>query len=340
MEFSALLERLAGGEHLTQDDSSEAISSIMRGELDVAQTAGLLTALRCKGETADEIAGAASAMRSHAFPMATAAGPLIDTCGTGGDRRGTFNISTLCALTAAGAGVYAAKHGNRSASSQCGSIDLLEALGVNIEMDPARAPACLEQTGMCVLFARLVHPAMKHAAPARSLLGIRTIFNWLGPLTNPLRPPFQLIGVSNAHFLPTYAQCLQKLGIQKAWVVSSEDGLDEITVTAPTKVIEVTPGHMESFTLDPSHHGMKGYAISDLKGAGPAENAEIAAAILGGKERGAKRHAVAINAGAALYIAGKTETLREGIAAAEDSLDSGRAKAVLENLVRFTNDPK
>lgn len=337
MDLFKLFESLLAGESLSAEAAGEAISAVMKGELTPAQIAALLTALRCKGETIDEITGAARAMRSYAAPIQTNRTGILDTCGTGGDKSGSINISTLTALTCAGAGVPVAKHGNRSATSQCGSIDLLEKLGVNIMLDPGRIGACLDEVGMAVLFARTVHPAMKHAAPIRSELGFRTIFNFLGPLTNPATPQFQLVGISDPTRLETYAACLQKLGIQRAWVVCGSDGMDEITLSGTTKFIEVTPGTTVPGIITPGDAGLQTAAKDALKGGTPDDNAQIAKDLLAGKEKGPKRDAVLLNSGAALTVTGKAASIEEGVTLAADSLDSGKANAILDKLIEFTN---
>ena len=337
MEFTARLEQITSGSHLDKAQASEMISAIMNGDLTPAQTAALLIALKTKGETVEEIVGAAESMRRHAVPFASSQTGILDTCGTGGDRSGTFNLSTTTAFVAAGAGIPVAKHGNRSASSRCGSIDLLEQLGVNIQLDPARLGACLDAVGLCILFARVVHPAMRHAAPIRSELGVRTIFNWLGPLTNPARPAFQLVGIGTRTHLETYAQCLQQLGIQRAWVVASEDGLDEITLTGRTAVMEVTPDSITPHMLAPEDAGFSPCRLQELLGGAPEENARITLDLLEGNEKGPKRDTLLLNAGAAITIAGRAVTLQEGVEKARDSLESGQARRVLDRLIEFTH---
>jgi anthranilate phosphoribosyltransferase len=333
---SEALNFLLSGKDLTKSMAGDVISAIMSGNVSPVQIAAVLTALRCKGETVDEIAGAAEAMRSHAVAIPTSCGDIIDTCGTGGDQSGSINISTTAAFVVAGAGAVVAKHGNRSATSRCGSIDLLEQLGVNVNLGPELIAKCLEEIGLGILFARTVHPAMKFAAPIRGELGFRTIFNFLGPLTNPARPSYQLVGISNGDFLDTYAQCLQKLGIRRAWVVFGEDGFDEITLTGPTTVMDVCPDAIQQLKITPEDAGLKPCEKEELIGGSAERNAEITREILGGVERGPCRDAVALNAGAALHIAGKTPTLKEGVALALESIESGKAMSVLERLIRFS----
>ncbi|MGC9329100.1 MAG: anthranilate phosphoribosyltransferase, partial [Candidatus Hinthialibacter sp.] len=291
----------------------------------------------CKGEAVSEIVGAAKAMRRHAVPIRTRRRGLIDTCGTGGDRSGSFNVSTTAAFVVAAAGVPVAKHGNRSATSYCGSIDLLEQLGVNVMLEPEQIAACLDELGIGVLFARVVHPAMKYAAPVRSELGFRTIFNFLGPLTNPASPEYQLVGISDASRLDMFAQSLQLLGLRRAWVVSASDGLDEITLTGSTQVRQVSPDEIQSFDISPEEYGLSLCSPGDLKGGSLEENAAITRAILGGKERGPKRDVILLNAGAALTAAEKTSSIQEGIELAAHSIDSGKAAAVLDQLVQYSN---
>jgi len=340
MDLLPVLEQLIAGRPLSQATAGEVISSIMRGEIAPALMAALLTAWRCKGETVEEIVGAAEAMRAHALRIPTTHEEIIDTCGTGGDQSGSFNISTTTAFVVAGAGVAVAKHGNRSASSRCGSIDLLEQLGVNVNLSPESIGRCLDEAGIAILFARVVHPAMRHAAPVRTELGIRTIFNWLGPLTNPAKPAFQLVGISNRNVMETYAACLQRLGIRRAWVVCGMDGLDEITLTGPTAVLEVTPEAIAPLSIDPESVGLKTGSRDCLKGGTPEENARITRNILSGEEQSPRRDAILLNAGAALHIAGKASSPVEGIRMAADSIDSGKANKALERLITISRRDK
>ena len=337
MQVSQIMELLLAGQSLTEEQAGTAIGSVMEGQCTPAQIAALLTALRCKGETVDEITGAARAMRKHAVPIKTQRTGLIDTCGTGGDRSGSFNISTTSAFVVAGAGVPVAKHGNRSATSLCGSIDLLEKLGVNVMLSPEKAGACLDEVGITVLFARVVHPAMKHAAPIRGELGFRTIFNFLGPLTNPASPEFQLVGISDSSRLETYAKCLQNLGLKRAWVVSASDGLDEITLTGSTRYIDIQPEGIGDNELSPESLGLSCCKAEYLKGGDLEENAAITRAILEGKEQGPKRDITLLNAASALTVAGKASSVEEGLKLAADSVDTGKAAAVLEKLIQFSN---
>ncbi len=337
MEFTEILDILLNGQSLTEEIAGLAISTVMDGKCTPAQIAALLTALRCKGETTDEIVGAARAMRSHATPIKTSRQGLMDTCGTGGDRSGSFNISTTTAFVVAGAGVPVAKHGNRSATSKCGSIDLLEQLGVNVMITPEQAGCCLDEVGFSVLFARTVHPAMKYAAPVRSELGFRTIFNFLGPLTNPASPDYQLVGISDVGHIETYAQCLQKLGLKRAWVVNASDGLDEITLTGSTQCFEVTQDEIKQREINPEKLGLNLCSPVDLKGGSLEDNAAITLGILNGEDKGAKREITLLNAGTALTVAEQVPSIEEGIKLAADSIDSGRAYDVLQKLIQFTN---
>lgn len=337
MPFAEWIDQLIAGQSLSEPDAGEAISAVMRGEFAPTQVASLLTALRCKGETLDEIAGAARAMRDHALPIPTNQTGLIDTCGTGGDRSGTFNISTLTALIVAGTGAPVAKHGNRSATSKCGSIDLLERLGVNINLGPDGIAKCLDQCGIGVLFARMVHPAMKHAAPVRAELGFRTIFNFLGPLTNPAKPTYQLVGISDATYMELYAKCLHKMGIQRAWVAHGTNGLDELSLTGPSKIVEMNGGDISSFQITPQDAGLEPCAIEDLLGGDAEQNAALATAILKNEDSGAKRDAALLNAGAALTIAGKASDIKVGVALARESLQSGAAYKKLQALIEVSN---
>ncbi len=337
MPFAEWIDPIISGQSLSEAAAGEAISAVMRGELAPTQVAALLTALRCKGETLDEIAGAALAMRDHALPIPTNQTGLIDTCGTGGDHSGTFNISTVTAFIVAGAGLPVAKHGNRSATSKCGSIDLLEQLGVNINLGPDGIARCLDQCGVGVVFARMVHPAMKHAAPVRAELGFRTIFNFLGPLTNPAKPTFQLVGISDPRYVELYAQCLHKMGIQRAWVAHGSDGLDELSLTGPSKVVEMNKGAISSFEVTPQDAGLEACKIDDLLGGDVEHNAALATAILKNEETGPKRDAALLNAGAALTIAGKAGDIKAGVALARETLQSGAAYKKLQALIEVSN---
>ncbi len=338
VNLSNIFNQLLTGKHLTKEAAGEVISAVMNGDLTPIQISAVLTALHCKGEIVDEIVGAAEAMRSHAENIPTACQEIIDTCGTGGDQSGSINISTMAAFVSAGAGAVVAKHGNRSATSKCGSIDLLEKLGVNINLQPKMIAKCMDDVGLGILFARIVHPAMKYAAPVRGELGFRTIFNFLGPLTNPANPSYQLVGISSRDFLDMYSESLQKLGIKRAWVVHAEDGFDEITLTGPTIVMDVQPDSIQQRTLTPQEVGLKLCIKEDLAGGTAEENALITQKILSGEDKSPKRDAVVLNAGAALHISGKTGSLKDGIELAMESIDSGKAMGILEKLIRLSNE--
>ena len=310
------------------------MGSIMDGEASPAQIAAFVVALRAKGETIEEIAGMADAMLERAVPVETS-GPVIDTCGTGGDRAGTLNVSTIAAIVVAGAGVHVAKHGNRAASSLCGSADLLEALGVHIELDAAGVARCIDRAGIGFMFARTFHPAMRHAGPVRGELGIPTVFNFLGPLTNPARPFAQVIGVSDERMVPKIAGVLAARGT-RAMVVRGEDGLDELTTTGPTVVHQVRDGKVVDESIDPAALGLAIAAGGDLVGGDVARNVEIARSVLDG-HAGAARDIVLLNAAAALHVAGAAGSLPEGLGAAADSIDSGRAASTLATWVEVSN---
>jgi anthranilate phosphoribosyltransferase len=330
------LRRITGGQSLTREESRELVRSLITGEASPVEVAALLAALRTRGETVDEIAGAAEALREQAVPLPDAPPDAIDTCGSGGDGSGSFNISTVSALVVAGAGVPVAKHGNRAASSRCGSADLLEALGVDVEAPPAVMAAAVREVGMGFLFARACHPAMARVAPIRSALGIPTLFNRLGPLTNPMRVRRQLLGVADADQLEPALRALLMLGTERAWVVHGEDGLDELSPAARTRVLAWDGSAQRRFAVEPGEVVPRARR-EDLEGGDAARNAQIARAVLGG-EKGAPRDAVLLNAGAALCVAGRAAALREGVALAAEAIDSGRAAAVLERLVTYTRE--
>jgi len=309
---------------------------VMDGKASDVQKSALLVALRMKGETPEEITGAALAMRERVTPLNVYRAQLVDTCGTGGDGRGTFNISTVAALVAAAAGANVAKHGNRAVSSACGSADLLVALGVNIDLDAPRMSRVLEETGIAFLFAPKLHPAMGAVAPIRRELGVRTIFNVLGPLTNPAFARRQVLGVYAAHLVDVIARVLLALGADHAMVVHSHDGLDEISISAATQICEVIDGEIRDYTLEPEALGVERAPIEEIAGGDSAENARIALAILSGETNGARRDIVAVNAGAALYVSGAVSTLRDGVALASNTIASGAAMRKLEELASAT----
>ncbi len=334
--FSTLIEKLGRRQDLTTDEASAAMAEIMDGRAQPAQIAGLLIALAMKGERPAEIVGFARAMRERSTPLSRQHAPVFDTCGTGGDRAHTFNVSTVAALVLAACGVRVAKHGNRSVSSRCGSADLLEALGVDISAPPAVVERCLDEAGIAFFFAPTFHPSMRHAAPTRRELGVRTAFNLLGPLTNPAGASRQLVGVPRPELTELVARSLALLGSERAWVVHGADGLDEISTTGYTKVSECRAGAVNTFYIHPSDFTLPKAAPEALRGGDAAENAVIARSVLAG-ERAPARDIVLLNAAAALLIAGEAATIGEGIARAAQALDDGSAAAVLERLVRVSN---
>jgi anthranilate phosphoribosyltransferase len=335
--FRELIEKLQQQRDLTVDEAAGAMEAIMDGRAQPAQIAGFLVALAMKGERPDEIVGLARTMRARATKLSRSFAPVFDTCGTGGDGADTFNVSTVAALVVAACGVRVAKHGNRGASSRCGSADLLEALGVHISAAPAAVERCLDEAGIGFLFAQVFHPSMKHAGPTRKELGIRTAFNLLGPLTNPAGASRQLVGVPRPELTELVARSLAQPGSERAWVVHGADGLDEISTTGYTKVSECRNGRVNTFYLHPADVGLPKSTPQSLKGGDPAENAAIANSVLAGKTGGA-RDVVLLNAGASLLVAGRAATIREGIALAADAIDSGRAAAVLERMVALSKE--
>lgn len=334
--LSEAINSVCRGEELPEERAAAVLREIMEGRAAPEETAGILIALRTRGETADEIAGLARTMREMATRVEVAADDLLDTAGTGGGAA-TFNVSTTAAFVAAGAGCRVAKHGNRSATSQSGSADVLEALGARIDLEPAQVAACIEDVGFGFMFAPQHHAAMKHVVPVRRALGVRTIFNLLGPLTNPAGAPHQVIGVSDGPFLEHMAMALARLGGRSALVVSSEDGLDEISISAPTRIVELREGKVETFTVEPEELGVERAPLDEVGSGSPEENARITRAVLAGEE-GANRSLVLVNAGAAIYAAGRAETLPDGVAAAAASIDSGSARQVLDRFAERTRE--
>lgn len=332
------IKRVVDGHDLDRGEMHAVFGEVMDGNASDVQKSALLIALRMKGETPEEITGAALAMRERVTPLNVDRERLIDTCGTGGDGRGTFNISTVAALVAAAAGANVAKHGNRAVSSSCGSADLLTALGVHIDLDAPRMSRVLEDTGIAFLFAPKLHPAMGAVAPIRRELGVRTIFNLLGPLTNPAFARRQVLGVYAAHLVEVIARVLLALGAEHAMVVHSYDGLDEISISAPTHVCEVIDGDIRDYTLAPEALGVERAPLEEMAGGDSAENARIALAILSGESNGARRDIVAVNAGAALYVSGAVATLRDGVALASNTIASGAAMRKLEELAAATKE--
>jgi anthranilate phosphoribosyltransferase len=335
MTFLALLHRVADHSNLTADEAEQAMSLILAGEASTAQIAAFLVAMRMKKETPAELLGLARAMRARMRRVDAGTGTVIDTCGTGGDSAGTFNISTVAAFVVAGAGVRVAKHGNRSISSRCGSADLMEALGVRIDLSPQDAGRAIRETGIGFLFAPALHPAMKHAQPARVELKMRTVFNLLGPLANPAGASTQLVGAPSVAAAELMAETLAALGLERGFVVHGSDGLDEITTTGPTTALEITRGAIAHRTLTPAEFGVAPARAGQLKGGECDENARIARAILNG-ETGPRRDVVLVNASAALVAAGRASGFVEGMALAAASIDSGAARGVLDALVRFS----
>jgi len=329
-----VLARVVAGESLSAPEAQEAMGAIMDGDATPSQIAAFVIALRAKGETVDEVEGFAGAMLERAVPVQTP-GPVVDTCGTGGDRAGSLNISTIAAIVVAGAGVRVAKHGNRAASSRCGSADLLEGLGLKIDLDAEGVTRCLTDVGIGFMFARSFHPAMANAAPTRAELGIPTVFNFLGPLTNPARPFAQVIGVSDSRMLPKMAGVLAARGT-RAMVVRGQDGLDELTTTGPTVVLQVRDGVVTEEELDPAALGLAIAVGADLVGGDVERNVAITRAVLDG-DPGPPRDIVLLNAAAALHVAGQAATLRDGLATAAESIDSGRARETLERWAEASN---
>ena len=329
------IAKTAAGNNLTRQETAAVMGEIMSGNCTGAQIGAILIALRIKGETAEEITGAAESMRSFATRIAAPA-DVIDTCGTGGDGQATFNISTAAAIVAAGAGARVAKHGNRSVSSTSGSSQALEALGLNINLQPEAVSRCLAEAGIAFLFAPMLHGAMKHAIGPRKELGLRTIFNLLGPLTNPAGARRQVMGVYSPQLVETIAKVLLALGAEQALVVHSNDGMDEISLAVPTKAAEVRDGKVRLFEITPAELGLASYPTEKLRVKSPEESAGIIRAILSGAEKGGPRDIVLANAGAALYVAGMAQSLKDGVALAAAAIDSGKASATLERFAAFT----
>ena len=333
--------KIVNKEDLTYDEAYAVMNEIMSGATTPTQNAAFLAALSTKSaraETTDEIAGCAAAMRDHAVRVDTGM-DIFEIVGTGGDNAGSFNISTTSALVAAAGGMKVAKHGNRAASSKCGTADCLEALGVNIQQSPKRCVELLETAGMCFFFAQKYHTSMKYVGAIRRELGFRTVFNILGPLTNPGSPKMQLLGVYDEYLIEPLAQVLINLGVERGMVVYGQDKLDELSMSAPTSVCEFRDGWFRRYTIAPEDFGLVRCQKSDLAGGTPEENARITRAILDG-ERGPKRDAVLLNAGAALYLGGKADTMADGVALAGELIDSGKARAVLETLIEVSSRPE
>jgi anthranilate phosphoribosyltransferase len=337
MSLSQALAKLVNGENLTREEAFRAMTTIMRGEATPAQIGGTIIALRMKGETVDEITGFAEAMRAFSNHVTTENKNLLDTCGTGGSGIHKFNISTSSAVIAAAAGVRVAKHGNRAMSGKAGSADVLEALGVNINLTAEQAAICLERTGICFMFAQLYHPALKHSAAPRRELGVRTIFNMLGPLANPANADRQLIGLYDRTRTATVAEVLSRLGLKKAMVVGSHDGLDEISLSAPTQVSELRDGEVITYDITPELLGLTTVPLGAVQGGTATENAEIIHRVLNG-EKSPYRDVVLANAGACIYVAGRADTLPEGVRIAAETIDSGKAKSKLQQWIAMTGE--
>jgi anthranilate phosphoribosyltransferase len=331
--FTPLIEKLVRHEDLTMDEARAAMREVMQGRVPSAALAALLSALRMKGERPAELVGFARAMREHSVTITRPDGEVCDTCGTGGDRAGTFNISSAAAIVVAACGAKVAKHGNRSVSSRCGSADVFEQLGVNLAASPAIVERSLHTGNIAFFFAPTFHPSMKHAGPTRREMGIRTAFNLLGPLTNPAGATRQVVGVPRADLTDLLARSLRLLGSARAWVVHGADGIDEISTTGHTKVSECREGAVHTFYIHPSEFGIRKATLAELLGGDAAENAAIVRRVLEG-HAGAPRDAVVLNAGAALYVADRVESVREGIRVAAAAIDSGVAVATLEAMVR------
>jgi anthranilate phosphoribosyltransferase len=337
MHIKQAIKHLVEGQDLTEATAESVAEQIMTGQATPAQIGGLLIALRLKGETVEEITGFARAMRRNAVPVRPRRRLLVDTCGTGGDGSGTFNISTTAAFVVAGAGLAVSKHGNRSVSSNCGSADVLQALGVRLELSPQKVAACIDKVGIGFLYAPLLHPAMKYAIGPRREMGIRTIFNILGPLTNPAGAQVQVLGVYDGALTEMMARVLNSLGSQAAFVVHGADGLDELSPTGPNRVTQLQDGQVRTYILDPLELGLPRATLSDLKGGAAKDNATIVRSVLSG-ERGPRRDAVLLNAAAALAAGGAATNLAEGLSLAAQSIDSGAARAKLEAMVTFSNN--
>lgn len=329
------LARIVTGNDLTMDEAKEVMEEIMQGQATPAQIAAFITGLRMKGETAEEIAGCAQAMRENAIRVKPKHNVVVDTCGTGGDSSGTFNISTTVAFVAAGAGLAVAKHGNRSVSSKCGSADLLQAFGVNLELNVEQVARCIDEVGIGFLFAPLLHPAMKHALGPRQEIGLRTIFNILGPLCNPAGTSRQLLGVYSSDLTDLMAEVLRALGAEHAFVVHGADGLDELSTTGSNKVSQVYNGRVETYYLDPQQLGLSRARLADLAGGTAEDNAAMTKAILLG-ERGPKRDVVLLNAAAVLVAGGMAQDFEDGLLQAAEAIDSGNARMKLDQLVEFS----
>jgi anthranilate phosphoribosyltransferase len=341
------LHRIANHrQSLSRKEAHAVMTEVLTGQCSDAQIAALLVALHMKGETVEEIVGFAEAIRAAAVPLklhgdsvldasGTGRDALVDTCGTGGDARGTFNISTATAFVVAGAGVRVAKHGNRSVTSRCGSADVMEALGVNINLSATQIAACLQQVGIAFLFAPAMHSAMKYVQTARRELHLRTVFNLLGPLTNPARATCQVVGVYSADLVEKLAEALSMLGLHRALVVHGSDGLDEITITGPTRIAEVREGQVHTYEVTPEEFGLRRATLEEISGGNASHNAGLIREVLAGK-KSARRDIVLLNAAAALVAAGRADHLRDAVPLAAEAIDSGAAERKLDTLVKFS----
>ncbi len=338
-DYSYILKQLMAGRNLSESDMTDAFDCIMEGKLSPAQIAAFLVALRLKSETPQEIATAALSMRRHSIKIDVAAAPVIDTCGTGGDGLGTFNISTTAAFIAVGAGIKVAKHGNKAVSSGCGSADVLAELGVNINIEPEKVEDCIREVGIGFLFAPKLHPAMKHAAPVRRELGVRTIFNMLGPLTNPAGARAQLLGVFAPELTEAFAYVLQQLGSRRALIVHGNDGMDEITITTTTRITELTEnGEIKTYDFNPLPYIESFYTLADIKGGDAKTNAKILKSILDGTNKGPQQKIALINAAAAIIVGGKAKTFESAYNVALNAIESGSALMALNKLIEISNE--
>ena len=336
MNIREAIDKLVNRINLSEAETIDVMNQIMTGEATPLQVAAFLTALRMKGESVEEITGAARVMREKAHRVNVGSKTVLDTCGTGGDQKGTFNISTTAAFILAGAGVNVAKHGNRSVSSQSGSADVLGALGVKVDAPKERVEQCIAKIGIGFLFAPLLHEAMKYAVQPRRDIGIRTIFNILGPLTNPAMASHQLIGIYSGELVGMIAHVLKNLGSVRAMIVHGLEGLDEISLCGPTKVAELRDGQVKEYTIEPEQFGLQRCRLEDLHGGSAEQSAVIVMGVLEGKP-GPARNVVLLNGGAALYVSGSAATMQDGIRLAAESIDSGKARQKLEQLVEMTN---
>ncbi|MDY6895774.1 MAG: anthranilate phosphoribosyltransferase [Thermotogota bacterium] len=334
--FNYYLQKVVKGENLSLDEMEQAMEMIMEGKVTHSQLSGFLVALHMKGETVEEITASAKVMKEKATPIYIENNDLMDTCGTGGDAKGTFNISTAVAFILAAAGVAVAKHGNRSVSSKSGSADVLESLGVNISLPPSSVERCLKEINIAFLFAQDFHKATKHAAVPRKELGIRTIFNVLGPLTNPANVKYQLMGIYDPNLVYPIAEVLNNLGVKRAMVVHGSGGIDEFSLSGKNKVAFLNEGKIEKLEISPEDLGLKKYSIQEIQGGSAEENRRIILSIFNG-EMGPKRDVVVLNSAAGLYVANKVNNLEEGITYAQEIIDSKKAMKKLEEMVEFTN---